>query len=809
PDFVSKNAIAAEIEKVIAALTSRSFNRSAFMRSLDPFYGAIEAAARGIETWSERQQFLNTVYERFFQGFAVQKADTLGIVYTPQEIVEFMVASVDEVLKREFGKSVATPGVKILDPCVGTGNFIVNIIKHIAATSRSALREKYAHDLFCNEISLLPYYIASMNIEHEYYEKMQEYTPFEGVCFVDTLELAEGQQLPLWVVEENTERIKSEKEADIMVVIGNPPYNVGQMSENDNNKNRKYKVIDERVQETYARASKASNKNSLSDAYVKFFRWAADRLQGRDGIVCLVTNNSFVDQIAFDGMRQHLLKDFTQIYHLDLHGNIRKNPKISGTKHNVFGIQVGVGITIAILSSKHPDRTIYYYRMPEDWTKLEKLDFLKEPKNVTNVDWFQLNPDINHTWITEGLYPEFSSFLAIGDKIAKFSLDNEIPVIFKSYSPGAQTNRDNWMYDFDKNHLASKAKSMIEVYNAELSRWIRAGSPKDIDNFVLNDETKIKWSSRLKERFARKIEATFAETSLRAALYRPFTRQYLYFDTIMTHRQGTFPRIFPTVESESENIVIGIVGIGSTHQTFFAAHQIVDVKCGISGNAATQCFPYYTYAEDGSNRRENITDWALKQFQAKYGEDVTKWDIFHYIYAMLHHPQYRERYDENLKRDLPHILLLTRIEAYRAAVKIGHILMNLHINYEQQEPYLLTHQEDPSVPFGQLYIVEKMKLTPDRSAVIVNKGLTLAGIPEACFRYRLGNRSALEWVIDQYQMSKDARSGITSDPNRLDDSEYIVRLVKQVVAVSVKTVELVDELAQAVTQEDWLGEVGR
>jgi len=243
PDFVSKNAVAAEIEKVIAALTSRSFNRSAFLRSLDPFYGAIEAAARGIETWAERQQFLNTVYERFFQGFAVQKADILGIVYTPQEIVEFMVSSVDEVLKREFGKSLATPGVKILDPAVGTGNFIVNIIKHIARSSRSALREKYAHDLFCNEIALLPYYIASMNIEHEYYEKMQEYVPFEGVCFVDTLELAEGQQLPLWVVEENTERIKCEKEADIMVVMGNPPYNdiVGEWPEAKQQKRAEHK----------------------------------------------------------------------------------------------------------------------------------------------------------------------------------------------------------------------------------------------------------------------------------------------------------------------------------------------------------------------------------------------------------------------------------------------------------------------------------------------------------------------------------------------------------------------------------------
>ncbi|MEO7020670.1 MAG: N-6 DNA methylase, partial [Ktedonobacteraceae bacterium] len=410
PDFVHNNVIAVEIERVIQALTSRSFNRREFLRALDPFYNAIEGAARGIETWSERQHFLNTVYERFFQGFAIKKADTHGIVYTPQEIVDFMVASVDEVLQREFGKSLATPGVKILDPATGTGNFIVNIIKHIP---RGALQEKYAHDLFCNEIMLLPYYIAALNIEHEYYDKMGTYVPFEGVCFADTLELAEGQQLTLFA-EENTERVQREKDANIMVVIGNPPYNVGQVNENDNNKNRKYALVDQRIRETYAKASKASNKNALSDAYVKFFRWAADRLQGRDGIVCMVTNNSFVDQIAFDGMRQHMLKDFTHIYHLDLHGNVRKNPKISGTKHNVFGIQVGVGITIAVRSAKHVSPEIYYYRVPEEWTKREKLLFLQKQGKLTNVDWLQLSPDPNYTWITEGLRPEFTTFIAMG-----------------------------------------------------------------------------------------------------------------------------------------------------------------------------------------------------------------------------------------------------------------------------------------------------------------------------------------------------------------------------------------------------------
>jgi predicted helicase len=302
PDFTQRNVIAIEIEKVIKALTSRVFDRDSFQRTLDRFYVAIEGAARSLTEWSEKQAFMNMVYERFFQGYSVKDADTHGIVYTPQEIVDFMCASVEEVLQREFGTSLSAPGVQILDPCTGTGNFVVSLIRRIAGAS---LERKYREDLFANEIMLLPYYIASLNIEHAYYERTGRYEPFEGVCFVDTLEL-EGQQMQMFT-EANTERIQRQKAAEIRVIIGNPPYNIGQENVNDNNKNRSYQVVDQRIRDTYARDSQATNRNKLSDAYVKFFRWATDRLQGRDGVICFVSNNSFVDQIAFDGMRKHLM----------------------------------------------------------------------------------------------------------------------------------------------------------------------------------------------------------------------------------------------------------------------------------------------------------------------------------------------------------------------------------------------------------------------------------------------------------------------------------------------------------------------
>jgi predicted helicase len=659
-----------------------------------------------------------------------------------------------------------------------------------------------------SEIMLLPYYIASLNIEHAYYERTGRYKSFEGICFTDTLELAEEQQLPLFV-EKNTERVEHEKAAQIMVVIGNPPYNVGQKNENDNNKNRPYPVIDKHIKETYVKNSKATNRNAISDAYVKFFRWATDRLGERDGIVCLVTNNSFVDQIAFDGMRMQLQKDFTQIYHLDLHGNVRKNPKLSGTTHNVFGIQLGVGITIAIRSSRYSRRSLYYYRVPENWRRTEKLSYLAERRSIAGVDWLDLLPDEKHNWLTEGLQPDFATYLPIGTKEAKLARGVEMggaeaKTLFKMYSPGAQTSRDDWVYDFNHDALTGKVTRFIDIYNSEIDRWKRTGEPKDIDGSVLYDDTEIKWSRDLKSDLKRRRYAEFNARKVRTALYRPFTIKHYFFDSILSQDIFFLPRFFPIYKFEEENCAICLTNLGAEKPFMVLATSIVPDYHLVGAGAVSLCFPFYTYAEDGSNQRENITGWALAQFQAKYGSEVTKWDIFHYVYAMLHHPQYRERYAENLKRELPHIPLLHSKEAFLACVRIGRQLMDIHLHYEQAKEYPLEWIENREVPFS--WRVEKMRLTPDKTAVIVNESLTLSGIPQKCFQYRLGNRSALDWVIDQYQVGEDKRSGIVSDPNNLDDEEYIVRLVGRVITVSVETVKLVEQLAREVTQEDWLGE---
>ena len=788
PAFTRRNVIAFEIENVIDALTSHSFSRDEFLSSLDRFYVAIERTAETIHDFSQKQHFLNTVYEQFFQGFSVKVADTHGIVYTPQPIVDFMVKSVAAILEREFGRSLADEGVHIIDPFVGTGNFIVRMMREIP---RTALERKYASELHCNEVMLLPYYIASMNIEHEYYDATGRYEPFEGICLVDTFDLAEDRQLPLFAPE-NTQRVESQKLAPMFVVIGNPPYNVGQVNENDNNKNRKYPTMDKRVRDTYSKDSKATNKNALADPYVKAIRWAADRI-GEEGVVAFVTNSGFLEGVASDGMRKHLAADFDAIYVLDLGGNVRKNPKLSGTTHNVFGIQVGVSINFLVKKNGKTDSQsrIFYARVDEFWRKEEKYRYLDEKEQYGNVEWKTIRPDKRDIWLTEGHHTEFETFIPLGSKEAKSAQGEAVDVVFTNYSGGVKTNRDFWAYSFNRKSLTENMSQMIDTYNEQLFKWERRGNKgASIDDFVVYDDTKISWSNDLKQKLKSGTVGRFAAEKVRQSLYRPFTVSNLYFDRLMNNSVHLFPKFFPTPHTERENRVICVSGLGHDVFRYLMANRIVELKFSNSSNGGTQCFPFYTYDEDGSNRCENITDWALARFRTHYRDDtITKWDIFHYVYGLLHHPIYCERYRANLKRELPRISLAPDFRAFAAA---GARLATIHVDYEEQPEYRLRQVETPGRPLD--WRVEKMRLSKDRTQLRYNGFLTLDGIPAEAFGYRLGNRSALEWVIDQYRVKRDKRSGIVNDPNRGDDPEYIVRLVGKVISVSLETVGIVDGL---------------
>ncbi len=790
PDFIQRNIIAREIETVINALTSHAFSRDDFLKPLNHFYVAIEEVALRISDYSQKQHFLNTVYEQFFQAFSVKTADTHGIVYTPQPIVNFIVKSVAYILEPEFGRSLFDSGVHIIDPFVGTGNFIVRIMQEIP---RTALEHKYTHELHCNELMPLPYYIASMNIEHAFYEAMRIYRRFENICLDDTFKQAEELQFLLFTPE-NTERAKKQRETDMFVIIGNPPYNVGQDHDSDNNPNPKHKTLEERIAATYAKDSKATNKNALADLYVKAIRWASDRI-GDEGVIAFITNNSFLDGLAFDGMRKHLAEDFDAIYILDLGGNARRGLKVSDA--NVFGIRVGVSINLFVKKKGNPSDQahIFYHRTDELWNKEQKFAFLKDREHIGNIAWQTVQPDVRYTWLTEGLRPEFEDFVPIATKAAKAAKGEPMDVIFKTYSNGVKTNRDAWAYNFNRTTLAENMSRMIDTYNEQVLMWQHqqnrsANSPDkgevSVADFVVYDDTKIKWDRELRQHLKRGRIAEYTEDKVRNSLYRPFTKSHLYFDRVMNNCVYLLPPIFPTSKTEAENRVIWLK-VGQEWPMFaLMVNKIPDIL----PQGGSQCFPFYIYEEDGTNRRENITNWALAQFRTHYEDDtIGKWDIFHYVYALLHHPNYRERYQVNLKRDLPR---LPYTPDFWAFAKAGQRLGEIHVGYEDMEEYPLSFVETPDTPLN--WNVEKMKLSKDKTSLVYNKFLTLDGIPAKAFDYKLGNRSALEWIIDQYCVKTHKRSGIINDPNRADDPQYIVKLIGKIIAVSLETVEIVEGL---------------
>ncbi len=794
PDFTNRNVIAVEVERVISALTSHAFSRDEYLQSLDPFYIAIENAASDIVDFKDKLHFLNTIYERFFQGYSVKIADTHGIVYTPQPIVDFMCASVAEVLKREFGKDLTDKEVHIIDPATGTGSFIVNLLHRM---DKKNLPRMYRQQLFANEVMLLPYYIASLSIEHVYWEITGQYEPFDGLCFVDTLDLVSGAHggptADLFISEANTQRILKEKDAPITVIVGNPPYNVGQQNENDNNKNRDYEVMNKRVKETYSKDSTATNKNALSDVYVKFFRWAMDRLNGRDGIICFVSNNSFIEDIAFDGMRKQLGDEFNTIYLLDLKGNVRKDSMRDGIpigeKNTVFGLSAMVGISITLLIRKsRSGKKILHYAVDWKSTRLEKFTEISEAENISGIVWNEIQPDKRNNWIVPKNADKFSSFVPIGTKKAKRSKSVISKTIFRIYGRGVATCRDRIAYDFNKERLITKVKDQIEAYNSEVDRYKRATAEekKRIDDFVEYD--KIVWSESLKRNLERHRYTLYDETQLRKSLYRPYNTRYLYFDSMLNERRYQFPSTLPTTDSEEENMIICLSGIGSSkpfHSLVTSTIPSLDLL------EKTQCFPFYFYDEDGTFRRENITNWALREFQKQYkDEEISKWDIFYYVYGLLHHPQYRDDFADCLKRELPRIPYASD---FRSFSKAGKELAEWHLNYEEIEPYVLEYIYSEDQPLSYR-IEDKMRLSKDKTSLTVNPSLTLAGIPSEAFDYRLGNRSALHWVIDQYQVKRNKQGEIISDPNRKEDEQYIVRLIGQVIRVSLETNRIVSAL---------------
>ena len=496
-------------------------------------------------------------------------------------------------------------------------------------------------------------------------------------------------------------------------------------------------------------------------------------------------------------MRKHLAENFDTIYILDLSGNVRKNPKLSGTTHNVFGIQVGVSVNFFVKKRDTPTTPaeIFYARVDEYWRKEDKYQFLDTQERYSNIEWAPITPDSQHTWLTQGLHADFESFVPIGSNVAKRTKGGSGEATFSLYSCGVVTSRDSLVYSFDLKLLKNQVRTFIEIYNTTADRKKRHGPTSPIEDFIDANDSRIKWSHRAKESLKKTQFSNYQDSCFRTSLYRPFTQKFLYFDHFWNERRYQQYRIFPTTETETENRVICVGGVASSKPFHALVTQYI-ADFHLTGDS--QCFPFYTYDEDGTNRRENITDWTLAQFRNHYRNDtIAKWDIFHYVYGILHHPTYRERYVANLKRDLPRLPYAPDFWGFANA---GARLAAIHVGYENVEEY----QGGNGAPIFQLIetpgarldwrVVDKMKLSKDKTQLKYNDYLTLDGIPSRVFDYRLGNRSALEWVIDQYRVKTDKRSGIVNDPNRADDPQYIIRLIRKVITVSLETVSIVEDL---------------
>lgn len=798
PEFIKRNVIAERIEYVLDALYLHAFSRDEYLKSLDTFYVAIENAAANLSEYSDKQHLLNTIYERFFQGYSVRLSDTMGVVYTPQQIVDFMCQSVEWSLKEFFDASFDSEQVVLLDPCTGTGNFVCNLLQRV---SPHALREKYKSQVFANEIMLLPYYIASLNIEHQFYEQAGSYSPFEGLCFVDTLLLAERKQAEFeFLSEKNSVRVDRQKKASVTVIVGNPPYRQRQQNEDDNNKNRRYPAIEARIRDTFGKASTSTNRNALSDPYVKFFRWAMDRLGRRDGVVCFITNNKFVRGVAFDGMRKHLASEFDAVYHIDLRGDRRENPELSGTKHNVFGIANGVGITIAIRKAATDPETrsgqIFYHCVNELWTRYQKLDWLAEAGSIESVQFEEVSPDSKNCWFRPRHAAAFGKLIPLVERGHRGAKMPDPKAIFEVASPGLKTNRDAYVFDFDRDVLTRRIEAFVEAYNAQVDKYKRKGCPKDIDSFV--DAGVVKWDSTLKGHLSRQTEATFADTNIRRALYRPFTLQYLYFDRVFINSVHLFDRFFPSSNPTVRNPLIAVSGPGHDRFMCVGSHYIVELKCANRENGGSHGFPLHVFEGKKGRKRENVTDWALELWQTHYGDNsITKRQIFDYVYGMLHSEAYLRRYADDLRGSLPRVPMC---KAFGDICEIGSKLFALHADFEKVGRFALRRQWTKGVKPSTH--VERMKIAKDGRSIWINESLVLSGVPAEAQAFVLGGRTPLAWVVDQYRITKDAASGLVSDPN--DDSEpnALIELVERVVTVASETTKLIAALRTSVTERE-------
>lgn len=832
--FTNHNPVSVAMQGVLDVLDQHNLDKEA--DTLTKFYESVRMRAAGITEVRAKQKIIVELYDKFFRNAFPRLVEKLGIVYTPVEVVDFIIHSINDALKQEFGQTLGDKGVHIIDPFTGTGTFITRLLQS-GLISKEQLAYKFQHEIHANEIVLLAYYIAAINIEQVYHDIMGgEYVPFNGICLTDTFSLHEKEDLVSAVLTDNSERRKRQKNLDIRVIIGNPPYSAGQTSANDNNANVEYPTLDSRIRETYAEASSATNKNALYDSYIRAIRWASDRI-GESGVIGFVSNAGFVEANTADGLRKCLAEEFSTIYIFHLRGNQRTSGELSKREGGkIFGSGSRAPIAISILV-KNPQALehgkILFHDIGDylsQQEKLEKIEGFQSIQGITKTNgWQSITPDQHHDWINQR-DDSFGEHISLGDKKDKASI-----VLFENYSRGLETGRDAWCFNSSNAYLSDNLTKTIGAYNQELERFNSAfpgivGKDRadKVDDFVDTDPTKISWTSSLKQRLARGMNVKLVPSHITQGIYRPFFKQWVYYDSALNHRVGQLPNIFPTGTTENRMIVIKQRWNGSGH---FAL--MVDRLLELQTDGGTQCFPMSLYEANqvdddqqdnqGSLNfaatsahaskytvKDGITDAGLAHFQEAYpSEQISKEDLFYYVYGVLHSEDYRSRYADNLTKELPRIPRMKAAADFWAFSKAGRALADLHINYESVDPYPVQY-EGGNLLIDSLgaedFRVQQMRFAKgrngerhDKSTVLYNHKITMTGIPVEAYNYVVNGKPALEWVMERQAVSEHKDSGIVNDANlwateTMHDAAYPLKLFQRVITVSLKTLEIVKAL---------------
>lgn len=813
--FASHNPMSKAMQGVLDALQEHHLAKEA--DTLDKFYASVRQRAAGINNAQGKQKIIVELYDKFFRNAFPKMTERLGIVYTPVEVVDFILHSVNHLLQQEFGQTLGSKGVHIIDPFTGTGTFITRLIQS-GLIKPEQLPHKYRHEIHANELVLLAYYIAAINIEAAYHgEVIDEYTPFEGICLTDTFQMYEKEDLIDALLVDNSARRKRQKALDIRVIVGNPPYSVGQSDANANNANVPYPALDARIEATYAVRSESTNLRNLYDSYIRAIRWASDRI-GDAGIIGFVTNAGFLEANTADGLRKCLADEFSSLYIFHLRGNQRTSGETSRKEGGkIFGSGSRAPIAISLLVKNPEAQThgqIYFHDIGDYLSREEKLEKIAGYASVADIEqWQQIIPDEHGDWLKQR-DSGFERLIALGNR-----RENEVTV-FDSFSQGVLTARDSWVSNSSQKTLTQNVQKMIGLYNSELERFdlAHAGTDKStrestIGSFLNSDQTKISWSRSLKKRLLSSRTCDFDQECVATTLSKPFSKNWIYFNRQLNEYVFSLKDYLPQADSTNRIICVSAPG-GTVAFGALIVERIPGYK--LVGDGSTQCFPLYLYVEaaqankddlfaepveGGLLRRDAITEAGLAHFSSAYpGEQISKEDLFYYVYGILHSPDYRERFADNLRKELPRLPAVKQADDFWAFSKAGRALADLHLNYETVAPYPLTIEAKGTLNDPD-YRVEKMKFAKkgDKTTVIYNSRISLKGIPEAAWDYVVNGKAALDWVMERQAVRTDKASGIVNDANdwaveTMGNPKYPLELFQRVVTVSLETQKIVKAL---------------